>query len=159
MFQLAQRFYRRAGLAQALLANAPERNVRPDAAQTAALLAAGELDYIYDYQSVAESNGFHFIALPREIDLGDPALATEYAMAHVRVRRADSVVTIAGQPIAYGLSIPEAARHAAAGERLMGHLLSPATVRTLRTEHVDMLDHPIVAGSNPPAELRNGAGG
>jgi hypothetical protein len=32
-------------------------------------------------------------------------------------------------------------------------------VRTLRTEHVDMFDHPIIAGSNSPAELRNGAGG
>ena len=48
------------------------RNIRPNAAELAALLAAGELDYIYDYQSVAESNGFRFMQLPPEIDLGDP---------------------------------------------------------------------------------------
>src|SRR3954469_9225855 len=58
MFDLAERFYKRAGLAAALLEHAPERNIRPNAAELAALLAAGELDYIYDYQSVAESNGF-----------------------------------------------------------------------------------------------------
>jgi molybdate/tungstate transport system substrate-binding protein len=160
MFQLAQRFYRRAGLAQSLLSNAPERNVRPDAAESAALLAAGELDYIYDYQSVAESNGFRFISLPREIDLGDPTLAGEYAMAQVRVRRpgSDTVIAIAGQPITYALSVPEAAPHATAGKRLMTDLLSPTTVRSLRAAHVDMLDHPIIAGSNPPAELRDGSG-
>jgi len=161
MFQLAQRFYHRPGLADSLLASAPERNVRPDASGTAALLAAGELDYIYDYQSVAESNGFQFVALPREIDLGDPSLASEYATAQVRVRRpgSDTTVAIAGQPIRYALSIPENAPHAAAGRRLMSDLLSPAAVRELRAEHVDMLDHPIVAGSNPPAELRDATGG
>lgn len=161
MFQLAERFYRRPGLADSLLEHAPERNVRPDASASAALLAAGELDYIYDYQSVAESNGFQFVALPREIDLGDPSLASEYATAHVRVRQpgSDTTVVVAGQPITYALSIPESAPHAAAGRRLMRDLLSPATVRALRAEHVDMLDHPIVAGSNPPDELRDASGG
>ena len=58
MFELAERYYKTPGLAASLLAHAPERNIRPNAAELAALLAAGELDYIYDYQSVAESNGF-----------------------------------------------------------------------------------------------------
>ena len=72
MFDLAERYYKQPGLAASLLQHAPERNIRPNAAELAALLAAGELDYIYDYQSVAESNGFRFIALPDAINLGDP---------------------------------------------------------------------------------------
>jgi hypothetical protein len=51
-----------------LLRHAPESNVRPNAAELAALLEAGELDYIFDYQSVAESNGFRFLILPAAID-------------------------------------------------------------------------------------------
>jgi len=161
MFQLAEQYYHRPGLAKTLLANAPERNVRPDAAQTAALLAAGELDYIYDYQSVAEANGFRFLTLPRQIDLSDPALASEYATARIRVRRpgSDSAVTIAGHPITYALSIPVGAPHAAAGERFMNNLLSAAGVAKLRAAHVDMLDHPLVSGGGAPAELRRVSGG
>src|ERR1051325_820188 len=45
--------------------NAPARNMRGNAADLAALLAAGALDYIYEYQSVAESNGFRFIQRAR----------------------------------------------------------------------------------------------
>src|SRR5215207_1340832 len=78
MLQLAERYYRAPGLAKSLLAHAPFRNIRPNAAELAALLAAGELDYIYDYQSVAEANGFSFVALPDEINLGDPKRAKEY---------------------------------------------------------------------------------
>src|SRR5206468_1903170 len=68
MLQLAERYYKSPGLAKALLARAPERNLRGNAAELAALLAAGELDYIYEYQSVAEANGFKFIQLPDAID-------------------------------------------------------------------------------------------
>jgi molybdate/tungstate transport system substrate-binding protein len=69
LFTLAERFYHEPGLERSLLAAAPERNMRANAADLAALLAAGELDYIYDYQSVAQSNGFSFVQLPAEIDL------------------------------------------------------------------------------------------
>ena len=86
MFQLAERYYKRPGLAAALLEHAPERNIRPNAAELAALLAAGELDYIYDYQSVAESNGFRYLTLPNAIDLGDASRAAEYAAVSVQVR-------------------------------------------------------------------------
>jgi molybdate/tungstate transport system substrate-binding protein len=75
MFQLAERYYKRPGLAAALLKHAPDGNVRPNAAELAALLASGDLDYIYDYQSVAESNGFRYLILPNAIDLGDASRA------------------------------------------------------------------------------------
>lgn len=155
MFQLAERFYKHPGLAGSLLRHAPERNIRPNAAELAALLAAGELDYIYDYQSVAESNGFRFIALPDAINLGDPARAAEYAKASVRVRGATAGTqsVFKGQPILYGLSVPRAAPHASAATRFLEYLTSPAVIATLRAAHVDMLDHPVIVGSGAPAEL------
>lgn len=155
LFQLAETYYRRTGLAAALLANAPARNIRGNAAELAALLAVGELDYIYDYESVAESNGFRFLRLPPEIDLGEPSLASRYATAAVTVRGARPGTTVErrGEPILYALSIPSAAPHSAAARRLLAYLLSPSTTAMLRDAHVDLLARPIVVGTGAPPEL------
>ncbi|MGH7617451.1 MAG: extracellular solute-binding protein [Gemmatimonadaceae bacterium] len=161
MFDLAERFYEKSGLAAQLLQHAPDRNIRPNAAELAALLAAGELDYIYDYQSVAESNGFHFIALPDAINLGDPAHAADYAAVSVTVRgNAPGITTrFTGQPILYGLTVPKDAPHAAAADKFLAYLASPATLRALHRAHVDMLDRFVIHGSGaPPAIGRGGPG-
>jgi molybdate/tungstate transport system substrate-binding protein len=161
MFDLAQRYYKKAGLSAALLSQAPERNIRPNAAELAALLAAGELDYIYDYQSVAESNGFRFIALPDAINLGDPLHASDYAKASVTVRGTvpGTTTRFTGQPILYGLTIPKDAPHRAAAKRFLEFLESPSTLRVLHAAHVDMLDRPVIHGSGAPPELGRGGSG
>jgi len=158
MLQLAERHYRKAGLAKSLEANAPKRNMRANAAELAALLAAGELDYIYEYQSVAESNGFRFIRLPPEIDLGDPNRAAAYreVAATVRGSSPGTTITVHGEPILYGMSIPTGAPHAAAARRFLDFLMTTDVLRQLRAAHVDMLDHPIVVGSGAPPELTRG---
>jgi molybdate/tungstate transport system substrate-binding protein len=155
MFSLAERYYKETGLATALIRSAPDRHLRPNAAELAALLAAGELDYIYDYQSVAESNGFRFIALPDAINLGDPKRAADYSSVSVEVRGTtrNSKATFKGQPILYGLSVPKDAPHAAAAARFLEYLMSPAVIRKLRAAHVDMLDRPVVVGTGAPPEL------
>ena len=159
MLQLAERHYRKPGLAKTLEANAPRRNMRANAAELAALLAAGELDYIYDYQSVAESNGFRFIQLPAEIDLGDPNRGATYhdATATVRGSSPGTTMTVRGEPILYGMSIPTAAPHAAAARRFLDFLMTSDVLRQLRAAHIDMLDHPIVVGAGAPPELTRGA--
>lgn len=160
LFQLAERHYRQPGLAKSLLTHAPERNIRPNAAELAALLQAGELDYIYEYQSVAESNGLRFISLPPEIDLGDPSRAKEYATASVHVRGATrgAETLVTGQPILYGLTVPTRAPHRAAALRFLAYLSSPTVHAELRAAHVDMLAQPIVVGTNAPSELGRGNG-
>ena len=155
MFQLAERYYMKRGLSAALLRNAPERNIRPNAAELAALLASGELDYIYDYQSVAESNGFRFIPLPPQIDLGDAARASEYAKVSMSIRGAapGQKLQVAGQPIVYALTVPKDAPHSAAAKRFLDYLTLPATVAALRNAHVDMLEHPVIVGTSAPSEI------
>jgi molybdate/tungstate transport system substrate-binding protein len=158
MLQLAERHYSKAGLASSLEKNAPKRNMRSNAAELAALLAAGELDYIYDYQSVAESNGFRFVQLPAEIDLGDASRAAAYrgVSATVRGSSPGTTMSVRGEPILYGMSIPIAAPHAAVARRFIEYLLTPDVVRQLRAAHVDMLDRPIVTGAGAPPELARG---
>lgn len=161
LFDLAEKHYGNPGLARDLLAHAPERNMRANAAELAALLAAGELDYIYDYESVAESNGFRFVRLPPDVDLGEPTLARHYASVSATVRGSTPGATtkISGQPILYGATIPRDAPHRAAAEALYRYLTSPESVARLRAAHVDMLAHPIVIGTGGPGDAPPAAHG
>jgi molybdate/tungstate transport system substrate-binding protein len=160
MFQLAERFFKKPGLAKALLDHAPARNIRPNAAELAALLAAGELDYIYDYQSVAESNGFRFIVLPPQIDLSEAQRQKEYEAVSVQVRgsTAGKTTTFTGEPILYGLTVPREAPHPAAADRFLRYLFSAAVVKQVRDAHIDLLTKPVVHGSGAPPGIGSGDG-
>ena len=154
LLQLAEAYYADRGLAARLLAHAPPRNVRGNAAELAALLEAGELDYIFEYESLARSHGFRYVTLPREIDLGDPSLSARYASAKVRVsgsKPGDST-TFRGGPILYALAIPRAAPHPGPAARFVRYLLSEGRA-TLRRADVDVLDAPRVVGAGAPEWL------
>lgn len=153
--QLAERYYHAPGLYDRLLASAPPRNVRPKEADLVGILQAGELDYIWSYESLARAAGLEYVHLPSAIDLGDPADSVGYALAVVRVagRTPRDTVTFRGQPIVYGISIPTAAPHPAIAERFMAYLLSPAGRRVLRGARLDALEHPVIVGTGAPAPV------
>jgi molybdate/tungstate transport system substrate-binding protein len=133
--------------------------VRPDAAELAALLQTGEVDYVFDYESVAAAYGFHALRLPAAIDLGDPARASEYAQVKYRRKAAgNDTVTYAGSPILYALSVPIQSPHPAAAARLAGFLLSAEGRRMMRAAHVDALDHAVFVGTGVPAAIRDTSG-
>lgn len=155
MLQLAESYYHAPGLAARVLAAAPRRNMRPNAAELAALLQTGELDYIFDYESVASAYGFKALGLPAAIDLGDPAQASAYAKARVRVKgKGTDSATFAGAPIVYALSIPRGAPHVAAGQRLASFLLSADGRRMMRAARVDALDEAVFVGTDVPDVIR-----
>jgi molybdate/tungstate transport system substrate-binding protein len=124
-----------------MLARSPPRNLRGNAAELAGLLELGELDYIFEYESLARSHGFRYVRLSREIDLGDAALAARYATASVRVpgRTPRDTLTFTGAPILYGLAVPRHAPHPAAARRFVDFLLGDGKAQ-LRAWHVDVLD-------------------
>ncbi len=154
MLQLAESTYHRPGLAAAVLANAGPRFVRPNAAELAALLDAGEVDYIMDYESVARAHGFQYVTLPPSIDLSDAAHTRDYARATVRVRGAhgDST-TMHGTPILYALAIPINAPHRAAAEHWVAALLSAMGRAPLESAFVHVLPQPAIVGSGAPGVL------
>jgi molybdate/tungstate transport system substrate-binding protein len=153
--QLAEKYYGVPALYDSLLAHAPRSNVRPKEADLVGLLQAGEMDYIWSYESLATAAGLEFVRLPAAIDLGSPADSARYATVSVRVRGktpGDSV-TFRGQPIVYALSIPIKAPHPALAERFVAYLLSDEGKRVLRTTGLDVLDEPVIAGSGVPAAV------
>jgi molybdate/tungstate transport system substrate-binding protein len=134
--RLAERHYREPGLAARLLAAMPNRFMRPKEADLTALLEAGELDYIWTYRSIAETNRLSYVTLPREVDLSDPALGNAYGAVSVRVpgskRTARDSVEFRGEPILYALTIPEAAPHPATAAAFARFVLSSEGSAILR---------------------------
>jgi molybdate/tungstate transport system substrate-binding protein len=154
LYRLAERHYRQPGLASRLEARTPPGLLRGNASELVALLQAGELDYIVDYESLARANRLKFVRLPAEIDQGDPARAREYARASVRVARRTDTTTHLGSPIVYAASVPRAAPHPAAAVRFLAYLLSPAGRAVLNAHAVDALAMPEMVGDSVPPALR-----
>ncbi|MFI5229033.1 MAG: extracellular solute-binding protein [Gemmatimonadales bacterium] len=150
--QLAERHYREPGLYQRLLANAPERNVRPREAEQVALLQTHELDYIWTYENLARNDGLEFVKLPDDVDLGDAADSADYARVSTRVAGAHpgDTVTMRGAPILFGLSIPVQAEHRALAERFVDYVLSAEGQRVMRGQRLDAIERPYTVGANVP---------
>ena len=153
MYRLAETFYHDPGLAKRLEAKTPAGLIRANAADLAALLSAGELDYIFEYESLARAQHFRMIHLPPAIDLGDQSRAHEYAGAEVLVNGTRGTITRRGAPILYGISVPDNAPHRDAGVRYLQFLLGPDGRALLRAARVDALDSAVFTGARVPAAL------
>lgn len=153
--KLVERHTGMSGLAARMLANAPPRNVRPKEVELVGLLQAGELDYIWSYESVAQAANLSYLRLPPEVDLGSPELATWYAQAAVRVagKRAGDTIEVSGEPIVYAVSIPRAAPNPALAERFVVFLLSEGGQRVLRNARLDALEKPVLVGTGAPESV------
>ena len=160
VWQLAERFYKQPGLAQKLLATAPPRNVRPKEADLVGLLQAGEFDYIWSYESIAQGVGARYVTLPSEIDLSASADSAAYAVASVRVagKTPRDSVTMRGQPIVYAFTVPTHAPHPTIAAKFAEYLASPDGKRVMRGAKLDVLERFEVVGTGVPAELRGRPG-
>jgi molybdate/tungstate transport system substrate-binding protein len=154
VFQLAEKFYRRPGLANRLNRAFPPRYIRPKEADLTALVQAGELDYSWSYASIAKTSGLRYVSLPPEIDLSEPKLADWYSHAAVRLpgasRAAKDSVEFRGEPIVYALTIPTAAPHRETAEAFVGFVFSPEGDAILKANGFMVLDRPLLGGSGKP---------
>jgi molybdate/tungstate transport system substrate-binding protein len=78
------------------------------------LLDSGDIDYAFQYRSVAEQHGLEFLELPAEIDLSSENHSESYSRVKVRLdyQRFQTVQPeFYGEPIVYGLTIPNNAPH------------------------------------------------
>jgi molybdate/tungstate transport system substrate-binding protein len=152
VWQLAERFYKQPGLEKRFLASAPPRNVRPKEADLVGLLQAGEFDYIWSYESIAQGVGLRYVTLPEQIDLGTASDSANYALASTRVagKSMTDSVTMRGQPIVYAFTVPTRAPHPEMAMKFAQYLASPDGRRVLRGAKLDVLDKYIMIGSGAP---------
>jgi molybdate/tungstate transport system substrate-binding protein len=107
VWQLAEAYYASPGL-YAKLYEAEGNLVRPKEVDLVALLESGDLDYAFEYSSIAAQHRFNYVALPPEINLSDEAFKDFYATAEVEIagREPGTTITKRGKPIVYGVTIP-----------------------------------------------------
>ena len=155
VMRLAEIYYKQPGLADRLVASSSAHVVRPKEVDLMGLLQAGEIDYAWSYESVAQAAKLPYVRLPRAIDLSDPADSAQYALATVRIpgNTPKDTVEMKGEPILYGFSVPRNAPHKALGEKFAAFLISDRGKRILGREHLDALQIPIFVGDSIPAIL------
>ena len=127
VWQLAEKHYGVPGLYRQLADHCPTANVRPKAVELLALLDTGNMDYAFEYLSVAVQHHLRYVRLPDEINLGNPDLADFYAQAKVEVSGSapGETVTKVGAPIVYGLTIPKNAPHPDLAVAFLAFMLGP----------------------------------
>lgn len=144
LFDLAERYYDRPGLADRL------RRHSTVAARESHLLAsveAGNRPAAYCYRNMAVDHDLPFVELPPELNFASPARADHYASATYTT---DQGETIRGSPVLYAATVPEDAEDAAAGRRFVRTLLErPDLLRASGLTVPDSL--PRTEGDVPPS--------
>lgn len=122
------------------------------------LLQADEIDYAFQYESVAKQHGLRFLELPPQIDLSAEDLADVYNQVRVRLefRRFKSVTPeFEGRPIFYGVTIPRNAPHPREAVEFLEFLLGPEGQRVLlETDQPPLVPPECDHKGEVPAELR-----
>ncbi|MHB8377189.1 MAG: extracellular solute-binding protein [Dehalococcoidia bacterium] len=121
MLKLAETFYGKPGLSDAILKNAPQKNIRDTETELIGALEAGQIDYLAIYRSDALQHHLKYLDLPADINLSDASKAAAYKTAVVHT--ANGALTAA--PIIYALTIPTNAAHADWGLKWLEFALGP----------------------------------
>jgi len=127
VWQLAEEHYRVPGLYANLEEHCPPENVRPKSVGLIALLESGDMDYAFEYRSVAVQHGMKFVELPDEINLSMVEHADFYSQATVDIvgKEPGTTMTMTGKPIVYGVTIPKNALSPELALEFVKFLLGP----------------------------------
>jgi molybdate/tungstate transport system substrate-binding protein len=122
--KLAEKHYGKPGLASKLLEK-DQRYIRPKETDLLALLEVKAIDYAFLYRSVAEQHGLKWLALPNEVNLKDPRLADYYGTVSVDVTgdKPGAVMSVRGEPMVYGVTIPKSSPNPKAALAFVAFLL------------------------------------
>lgn len=125
VMQLAEKHYRIDGLYEQLLANRPAENVKAKAVQLVQLLQSGDLDYGWEYLSVARQHGLKYVDLDDAINLGNYQHDAAYAEAVVKVsgKKPGMFIEKKGKSITYGVTKIKNAPHQVAADAFLQFLL------------------------------------
>jgi len=120
VLQLAEHYYAEPGLFEKMIATRKKKNIRPRSVELVSLLKSRDMDYAFEYRSVAVQYGLQFVELPAKVNLGDFSEAGFYSQAQVKL--ADGTIKT-GKPILYGITIPKNAPNRSAAVDLVRYIL------------------------------------
>ncbi|MBN2538578.1 MAG: tungstate ABC transporter substrate-binding protein WtpA [Deltaproteobacteria bacterium] len=152
VLQLAERYYNNKGLYDAVIANRPDENIRPKSVELISLLQTGNMDYAWEYCSVAVQHGLKYISLPDEINLGNYKFDDLYAQAVVKItgEKPGTFMDIRGKSCTYGVTLIKGAPNREAALVFLGYLLDPEGGLKILKE---MGQPPFIPGRVPTVEM------
>jgi len=153
VLQLAEKYYNAPGLYDRLIANRPKKNVRPKSVELVSLLKTGNMDYAWEYLSVAVQHDLKYVELPDDINLGNYKHDDYYKQAKVKVtgKKPGSWITRTGKSCTYGITMVKNAPNPEAAEAFLGYLLDPkGGLQILK----DMGQPPFIPCRVPTAEMK-----
>jgi molybdate/tungstate transport system substrate-binding protein len=127
VIQLAEKYYKKPGLYDKLIANRPKENIRPKSVELISLLQTGNMDYAWEYLSVAVQHDLNYIVLPDEINLGNYKYDDFYAQAVVKVtgKKPGTFMDMTGKSCTYGITLIKDAPNREAAIAFLQYLLDP----------------------------------
>jgi molybdate/tungstate transport system substrate-binding protein len=127
VLQLAEIYTQQPGLYDRLVAARPKANVRPKSVELVSLLKTGNMDYAWEYLSVAVQHELKYLLLDDHINLGNYKFDDFYAQAKVKVtgKKPGTWITRQGQSCTYGITLVKEAPNREGAVAFMAYLLSP----------------------------------
>ncbi len=153
VLQLAEKYYKKPGLYDAIIANRPQANVRPKSVELISLLQTGNMDYAWEYLSVAVQHKLRYIALPDDINLGNYKYDDFYAQSAVKVtgKKPGTFMDIKGGSCTYGVTMIKDAPNEEAAVAFLEYLMDPkGGLKILE----DMGQPPFIPCRVPTAEMK-----
>ncbi len=132
--------------------------MRGASVQLIPLLESGDIDYIFEYESVVQQHKLAYLSLPEALNLGAPAQSERYRQVAIRLdfqRFASVKPEFRGDVIGYGITIPSNAPHPDLATQFVAFLLGPEGRRVMAENNHPLLE-PAVADSYArlPAALK-----
>ena len=127
VLQLAEKYYKKPGLYQKLINNRPKENIRPKSVELVALMQTGNMDYAWEYRSVAVQHELKFIELPDKINLGNYKFDNFYKQAVVELtgKKPGTTIKKKGKSCTYGVTLIKDAPNREAAIAFLEYMLSP----------------------------------
>ncbi len=131
--QLAENYYHQPGLAAKILGSVVNPRQIFQEAQVMGRLQAGQLDASSAYKTQPSALGLPFVRLPKEINLGDASLETEYQKATVNLNGK----TLHPSPLVFYAAVLKDAPHFELANRFVGWLQSRQARAIFSRYHYD----------------------
>jgi molybdate/tungstate transport system substrate-binding protein len=144
-----------------ILETAPESNIvlRGGSVALLALLESGDIDFAFEYESVARQHGLNYLELPSQLNLSDQDYAANYANVQVRLdfQRFSSVKPeFPGEIIGYGITIPKNAINPLAAQDFVEFVLSPQGAAIMEDNFHPVFERPEIDNClSLPERLQN----
>lgn len=149
LWKLSEIYYKKPGLYNKLVKNCPPKNIRPKEVDLIALLETKNLDYAFEYRSVAIQHHLKYVELPDKINLGNVKFKDFYKMVDIEIigKSPGTKLKITGKPIVYGMTIPILAKNKKEAKDFIKFILSEEGRKLIRKSGQKPINPPIFIGA------------